>query len=157
MQHLYLIALGSNRRHHRHGTPRAVLSAVVEALGELGAVEAVAPVMNSRPLGPSRRAYANGAVLLSSDSDPLELLAALKRIERRFGRRRGRQWGERTLDLDIILWSGGAYSGPGLVIPHPHFRERDFVLKPATAIAPRWRDPLTGRTLAQLNAHLSKN
>ena len=78
------------------------------------------------------------------------MLAHLKVIERRFGRRRGRRWGARVIDLDIILWSGGAWSSPGLVVPHPAFRDRAFVLGPAATLAPGWRDPVTGRTLRQL-------
>ena len=54
----------------------------------------------------------------------------------------------------MILWSGGAFSGPGLTVPHPLFRTRDFVLVPAAAIAPRWRDPITGLTVRQLRFRL---
>jgi 2-amino-4-hydroxy-6-hydroxymethyldihydropteridine diphosphokinase len=57
-----------------------------------------------------------------------------------------------VLDLDIVLWSGGAWSGPGLTVPHIAFRERRFVLDPAAEVAPAWRDPVSGRTLRQLAA-----
>jgi 2-amino-4-hydroxy-6-hydroxymethyldihydropteridine diphosphokinase len=80
------------------------------------------------------------------------MLAALKAIERAMGRRGGRRWGARVIDLDIVLWSGGRWRTRTLVVPHPAFRARAFVLRPAAAIAPRWRDPVTGRTLAQLAA-----
>jgi 2-amino-4-hydroxy-6-hydroxymethyldihydropteridine diphosphokinase len=59
-----------------------------------------------------------------------------------------------VLDLDIVLWSGGPWASERLVIPHPEFRSRAFVLAPAAAVAPGWRDPVTGRTLRQLNARL---
>jgi len=144
--YLYAIALGSNRR-GRAGSPRQVIAA---ALVELGAVRAAAPVIETPPLGPSRRRYANGAAILASDEAPDALLARLKAIEARFGRRSGRRWGARVLDLDIILWSGGAWASPGLVIPHPAWRTRGFVLAPLAAIAPDWRDPLTHRTVRQL-------
>ncbi len=145
---LYVVALGSNRR-GRHGAPEAELRAALEAIG--GVVK-VSPVIATAPLGPSRRRFANAAALVESDETPPALLARLKRIERAFGRRRGRRWDMRVIDLDIILWSGGAWSGPGLTIPHPQFRRRGFVLGPLNAIIPDWRDPLTGRTLRQLAA-----
>ncbi len=78
---------------------------------------------------------------------------ACRTIERVFGRdRRGQRWRSRTLDLDIVLWSGGTWYGPRLAIPHPLFRQRDFVLRPAAQIAPDWRDPVSGLTLRQLAA-----
>lgn len=154
----YLIALGSNRRHHRFGRPERVLAAALKALAEAGvAVTARAPTIASAPLGPSLRRYANSAALVETDLDPDELLGVLKAIERAFGRRRGGQrWGTRVLDLDVVLWSGGAWSSTGLTVPHPRFRERAFVLDPACAIAPGWRDPLSGLTLRQLAVRLRR-
>lgn len=154
----YLIALGSNKRHHRHGAPAGVLAAALDALAAQGiAVLAVAPVLQSAPLGPSRRRYANGAALIESDLDPEELLALLKSTERQFGRRSGGQrWASRVLDLDIVLWSGGAWSSPDLTVPHKSFRQRDFVLRPARALAPLWRDPITGLSLNHLHARLTQ-
>lgn len=156
--HRYLIALGSNRRHPRHGSPREVLSAALEQLkGEGLEVAAAAPVIETEPVGPSIRRYANSAVVVATDLEPDELLALLKRIEREFGRRPGGQrWRARVLDLDIVLWSGGPWASADLTIPHPLFRERDFVLDPAAQIAPDWRDPITGLTLRQLRARLTR-
>jgi 2-amino-4-hydroxy-6-hydroxymethyldihydropteridine diphosphokinase len=151
-QQRYLVALGSNQRHHRHGRPEQVLLAALNAL-EQGRVKvlAAAPVIRSAPLGPSRRCYANGAALIKTKLDPEELLELLQGIEADFGRRRGGQrWTARVLDLDIVLWSGGAWSSPRLTIPHLEFRRRHFVMGPAMAIAPKWRDPLTGLSLRQL-------
>lgn len=154
----YLIALGSNVRHHRHGNPEAVLRAALGALKREGVrILQASPVLRSAPLGPSRRRYANGAALVESRLEPDELLALLKHVERDFGRREGGQrWSSRVLDLDIVLWNAGAWSGPGLTVPHPAFRERDFVLRPAATLAPHWRDPLTGLTLRQLHARLTR-
>ena len=155
----YLIALGSNQRHHRHGSPRKVIGAAVAALGQAGlTVERASRVVTSRPLGPSRRAYANSAAVIRARVDPPELLALLQAIEARFGRRRrGQRWGARVLDLDVVLWSGGAWASPGLVIPHVAFRTRDFVLGPAAQIAGDWRDPITGLALRQLCARLRRS
>ena len=146
----YAIALGSNRA-GRHGAPERELAAAAAALGE---VVALSPVLRTPPLGPSQRRFANAVALIESDEEPPVLLARLKRIEREFGRRRGRRWGARVIDLDIILWSDGAWADAGLVIPHPRFRERGFVLMPLARVAPDWRDPLSGRTMRQLCARL---
>ena len=151
--HHYLIALGSNRRHHRIGAPCRVLDAALVAMASEGVdVEAIAPTIETPPIGPSLRRYANSAAIIRTPLMPDALLALLKRIEARFGRRRGQRWSARTLDLDIILWSGGSWhsAAPNLIVPHPAYRRRTFVLLPATSIAPDWRDPLTGLTLAQL-------
>lgn len=158
MHQRYLIALGSNKRHHRHGRPRAVLAAASASLTALGVqIVAVSPTIRSTPLGPSRRAYANGVALIDCALPPEDLLALLKQIEAAFGRKAGGQrWSPRVLDLDIVLWSGGAWASDGLTIPHPAFRARRFVLDPAVAVAPRWRDPVTGLTLRQLAARLSR-
>lgn len=147
-QQLYVVALGSNRR-GRHGSPVAQVRA---ALAAIGGVVRTSPVIMTAPLGPSRRRFANAAALIRTNETPPQLLARLKHIERAFGRRRGRRWDARVIDLDIILWSGGAWAGPDLTVPHPQFRRRAFVLRPLAAIVPRWRDPLSGRTIRQLAA-----
>lgn len=156
--HTYLIALGSNRRHVRHGYPARVLGAALERLAAEGlVVEARAPVIASAPIGPSARTYANGAAVVATRLDPPALLTLLKRVEREFGRREGgRRWGGRVLDLDIVLWSGGRWSSHGLTVPHAEFRKRGFVLAPAAKIAPCWRDPVSGLTLRQLSARLTR-
>lgn len=158
IRHRYLIALGSNVRHARYGAPREVLRAALAGLEDEGlSVVATAPLIASAPLGPSRRRYANGAALIDTTLEPDALLALLKRIERRFGRRTGgKRWRARVLDLDVILWSGGMWGTPGLVVPHASFRERGFVLRPAAALAPDWRDPVSGLTLHQLRARLTR-
>ena len=150
----YAIALGSNRRHGRHGAPAAVLRAAVLVLGDLGTVETVSSIRATPALGPAGRSFANAALILATDLQPEPLLAALKEIEQMFGRRSGRRWGPRVLDLDILLWSEGPWEGPGLVIPHPELRRRRFVLDPLLDIAADWRDPLSGRTVRQLQKRL---
>ena len=154
----YLVALGSNQRHQRFGSPERVLAAALLAIDHEGlTIERAGPVVRSAPLGPSRRRYANSAVLLKTPLDPPALLARLKTIEREFGRRsRGARWSSRVLDLDLVLWSGGVWCSPGLTIPHLQFRQRSFVLTPACAIAGTWRDPLSGLTLRQLRARLTQ-
>lgn len=147
----YAIALGSNRR-GRHGAPEREIAAALALLDPT----AVSPILRTAPLGPSARRFANAAALIETGEDPPALLARLKAIERAFGRRRGRAWGARVIDLDIILWSGGAWGEPALTIPHPHFRARAFVLDPLRAIAPCWRDPISGLSVRQLAARLTR-
>lgn len=156
--HTYLIAVGSNQRHQVFGRPRDMVALAMELLdGTLGEVTARSAVTSSAPVGPSQRRYANGALLLKTRLNPLSLLNVLQDTEHMLGRvRRGQRWQARTLDLDIVLWNGGAIAAPDLIIPHPQFRMRDFVLGPAAQIAPRWRDPVTGLTMQQLSARLGK-
>ena len=120
-------------------------------------VVAAASTIETDPLGPSIRRYANSAAVIETGLAPPELLALLQRTEREFGRRAsGRRWRARVLDLDIVLWSGGAFASDQLTIPHPLFRERAFVLLPAAKVAGDWRDPLTGLTVRQLHARLTR-
>ena len=154
----YLIALGSNRRHQHFGSPERILAAALLELDHNGlTLERAGPVVRSAPLGPSRRRYANGAALVKTQLAPPELLARLKQIEAEFGRRKsGQRWTARVLDLDIVLWSGGPWCSPSLTIPHPQFRRRSFVLTPLLPIAGNWRDPLSGLSLHQLHARLTR-
>lgn len=149
----YIIALGSNRSHGRHGSPARVIAAAMECLP----VVAASKTHFSRPIGPSSRLYANAVALIETNLTPPHLLASLQQIEHDFGRRRTRRWGARVLDLDIILWSGGIWSSNGLGIPHAHFRNRNFVLAPLVEIAHEWRDPLTHLTTRHLKARLDRS
>jgi len=128
----------------------------MEELAALGTVTARAPIISSAPIGAAQRRFANAAAILDSQYDPPALLAALKRMESEFGRRSARRWGDRALDLDIVLWSGGIWASADLSVPHPWFRERGFVLGPASWIAPDWRDPISGLSILQLNGRLTR-
>jgi 2-amino-4-hydroxy-6-hydroxymethyldihydropteridine diphosphokinase len=148
----YLLALGSNRL-SRFGRPEAAIRA---ALAAVGGVAAISPIIASAPVGPSIRRFANAAALVETSEPPPAFLARLKAIERALGRRGGRRWGARVIDLDVVLWSRGPWRSSGLTVPHPAFRGRSFVLRPAAAIAPGWRDPVTGRSLRQLARRLTR-
>lgn len=156
MSSTYLVALGSNRRHHAHGDPRGVLLAAMEECAAFGTVTARSPVIATPPMGAAQRRFANAALVLESELAPPALLAALKHTERQFGRRRGQRWGDRVLDLDIILWSGGIWRSHGLAIPHVAYAGRRFVLDPACTIAPGCRDPATGLSIAHSHARLTR-
>jgi 2-amino-4-hydroxy-6-hydroxymethyldihydropteridine diphosphokinase len=153
----YSIGIGSNQPLARGLGPRALVEAAFAALDRKPfRLIARSPVITSRPLGPSRRSYANAVALIATDKEPPAVLARLQKLERAAGRRRARRWGARTLDLDIVLWDGGLFAAPGLAIPHPAFRTRGFVLGPLRAVAPRWRDPVSGLSITQLSARLAK-
>ncbi len=152
-QTIYAIGIGSNRR-GRHGGPADEVRAAIGALGGApGGVIAASPILATAPLGPSIRRFANAAVLIASEEAPPALLARLKRLEAAFGRRRGRRWGERVIDLDILLWSGGRWRARWLTVPHAALAQRAFALAPLATIAPGWRVPPRGRTIRQL-AHM---
>jgi len=157
-KHLYLIALGSNQRHPRLGSPRQVVRKAIALIdGSLGKVKAASPIFDTAPLGPSRRRYANAAIVLKSKLGTRKMLDCLLATEAMLGReRRGAPWGARVIDLDIVLWSGGIKANRRLQIPHPRFRSREFVLRPAAKIAPDWRDPLTRLNVSHLLARLTR-
>lgn len=153
----YAVALGSNRRHGRHGAPSSVVAAAVGALGDAGLTISARSAIHLTPaFGGAGRSFANAAVILETALEPGELLDLLKDVEARFGRRPGRRWGARVLDLDILLWSGGIYAAQALVVPHDALSARDFVLGPLVEIAPDWRHPLSHRTVRQLRACLRR-
>ena len=105
MSSTYLIALGSNRRHHLYGRPQDVVLAAMEECAAFGTVTAHSPVIATPPMGAAQRRFANGALVLSSELTPTALLAALKHTERAFGRRPGQRWGDRVLDIATELQS----------------------------------------------------
>lgn len=155
-RHLYALSLGSNRPLSARLTPARLLGEAATLIAALGDVRAVAPVVTTPPMGPSRRVFANNALIVESALPPEAMLALLQDIERQLGRRRFRRWGPRSVDIDIILWSGGCRNSRWLQIPHPAFRERHFVLTPLAAIAPDWRDPVSGLSMRHLCARLQK-
>lgn len=152
----YAIGLGSNR--YRSRSPKATVACAIDALADAGAtiVLARSPIVVTAPLGPGTRRYANAAALIETTLPPRELFELVQSIEARFGRRRARRWGDRTLDMDLLLWSGGIWCDDRLTLPHPAFRGRTFVLGPLAAIAPGWIDPLTGLSIRQLLTRLHR-
>src|SRR5438309_5979547 len=148
--HLYAIALGSNRAHGRHGRPPAVVEAAIARLDQKFGLFDASPILLNAAHGNAGRDFANAVAIVESELDPAQMLIQLKELERDFGRRRGKRWGPRVLDLDLVLWSGGRFHSRKLHVPHPRLAERSFVLQPLAAIAPGWRvsSSLTVRHLA---------
>lgn len=164
MEVIVIIALGSNRPQGRYGPPARVVSGAIDLLGDRGIrVLSRSRIHATAPVGPSDRTYANAAVLAVTRLTPEALLAALKAVERDFGRRRGRRWAARVLDLDIIAYGdaviprrGQWHRGRGLVIPHRAMHLRRFVLDPVAEVAPGWRHPVLNRTVRQLRARSAR-
>jgi len=91
----------------------------------------------SRPVGPADQPdFINAAAELETELTPLTLLDELQRLENEAGRVRTRHWGERTLDLDILLFDDRVVHETRLRIPHPELEHRGFVLVPLAEIAP---------------------
>ncbi len=152
-----LIGLGSNQWHGRHGCPRAILPAAVQALCKGGLkVCRVAPVIETAPLGPSLRRYANSAILGQWRGSPGQLLTLLKRTEAEFGRRRGQRWAARALDCDLLAFGTAVVNWPGLTVPHPALHQRLFVLQPLQALWPEWRHPRLNLSVRQMAARLRR-
>lgn len=147
---LYAIAIGSNRPHGRHGRPPQVVEAAIARLDrEFGLFDA-SPILLNKASGGAGRDFANAVALVESELDPPEMLSALKALEREFGRRPGRRWGARVLDLDIVDWSGGKWASRSLSVPHPNASARAFVIEPLAGIAPGWtlQAPVAARHFA---------
>ena len=119
------IGLGSNL-----GDSRQILAEAVEKLGTLGAVK-VSRLYQSPPMGPQDQPhYLNAVVQLNTTLAPLDLLDQLQRFEQEAGRVRLRRWGERTLDLDLLIYGHEQIQNERLIVPHVGILQRDFVVIP---------------------------
>jgi len=119
------IGLGSNL-----GDSRQILSEAIAKLKTLGEVK-VSKLYQSPPMGPQDQPnYLNAVAELNTDLTPLDLLDQLQRFEKEAGRVRLRRWGERTLDLDLLIYGDEKIQNERLTVPHIGILERDFVVIP---------------------------
>ena len=144
------LSLGSNL-----GARETALAGALDALAGLPGtrVVRVSPVYETAPVGEvDQPPFLNLCAEIETDCAPLELLEAIKVLEGRLGRVPSRRWGPRSIDIDIVLWGDRLVREAALMVPHPEFRNRAFVLRPLADIAPEAVDPETGRCVAELAA-----
>jgi len=123
-----VLAVGSNL-----GDRLGTLQECVTAIGRLPDTDvlAISPVYETVPVGgPAQPDYLNAVLIVGTGLRPRQLLEAARRIEAGFGRIRAERFGPRTLDIDIISYSGEVSGDPVLTLPHPRAHERAFVLAP---------------------------
>lgn len=144
ISHAYL-SLGSNIG--AEANLRSAIAALRERFGEV----LVSPVYRTRAVGFDGADFLNAAAVIASELDPYQLNSWLHALEDSHGRdRNGPRHGDRTLDIDIVLFDNRVLEGPGnLRLPRPELRHA-FVLKPLADIAPDVVVPEDGRTLAQM-------
>ena len=137
------IGLGSNL-----GDSKVILTEAVHKLASLGDVK-ISKLYQSPPMGPQDQPnYLNAVVQLSTNLAPLALLDELQRFEQESGRVRLRRWGERSLDLDLLIYAEEKIQHERLTVPHVGVMERDFVLIPLLDLDPNLH--IDGIALKQL-------
>ena len=150
--HTAYVALGSNL-----GDKEANLRRALELLIERG-VEIVktSTFISTEPYGVTDQpTFLNGVCEVRTSLEPLALLYTLLEIEQEMGRVRVRHWGERNIDLDLLLYEDVVMNTPELILPHPDMQNRDFVLLPLAEIAPEIVHPTLQKTIHELVIYLS--
>lgn len=152
--HKAYIAIGSNLN-----DPLKQVNSVIKELHELpkSHVSAVSSLYQSSPIeSDDQPDYINAVISLETQLHAHDLLTELERIETEHGRTRTtRRWGPRTIDLDLILFDDLSINTPRLIVPHPEFHKRAFVLVPLYEIAPDLVLP-SGKKLGELLLELPK-
>ena len=141
------VALGSNLG-EREDHLRSAIAALESSIRHLR----VSTFHDTAPVGVGPQpTFLNAAAVGETSLPAKTLLDTLLALEKDLGRERPFPGAPRTLDLDLILYDDAVIDeGPTLIVPHPRFRQRRFVLEPLSEIAPDWRDPVTGKTVEEL-------
>ena len=145
------IALGSNLGDKEKNLRRALL-----LLTQQG-VEAVrvSSFLSTEPYGVTDQPqFLNAVACVRTSLAPLALLDVLLATELAMGRVRLRHWGERNIDLDLLLYEDVVLDLPRLHLPHPDMQNRDFVLLPLAEIAPELKHPTLQKTIWELKENL---
>jgi 2-amino-4-hydroxy-6-hydroxymethyldihydropteridine diphosphokinase len=126
------LSLGSNL-----GERELFLQSAISELRALGTVEKTSPLHETPAWGKTDQPnFLNLAVKMSTELAPLQFLQKIQEIENKLGRERHEKWGSRTIDIDIIFWNTEHINLSELVVPHPYWQERDFVLAPLREMLP---------------------
>ena len=141
------IALGSNL-----GDRAAHLSWALETLAGVVNGLRASPFIETSPVDvpDPQPDYLNAVAIGRTTLGAHALLDLLLALEAERGRTRTSWRAARTLDLDLVLYGQAIIQDVRLAVPHPRFLERPFVLGPLAQLAPRWREPRSGLTLAEL-------
>jgi 2-amino-4-hydroxy-6-hydroxymethyldihydropteridine diphosphokinase len=145
--HLCVLGLGSNKSWKGH-SPQDLLNLAIAELSKVLSSCRVSSLYKTAPLHVTDQGFFLNVCLCGSfDGDPLSLLAATQKIEAAHGRDRSkeRRWGERSLDIDILLFGDTILDSPDLVLPHPRLAERRFALQPLLELFPMAREPGSDR------------
>lgn len=145
--HTAYVALGSNL-----GDRKANLEEAVSCVAAVGIkVVKVSSWLETEPYGVTDQPmFMNGVMQVETEKSPLELLRTLLAIELDMGRVRKRHWGERNIDLDLLLYEDVVMTSKELNLPHPDMQNRDFVLVPLVEIAPDLVHPMLKKSIKQL-------
>lgn len=145
------IGIGSNL-----GDRRANVLEAIKRLGEIDRTRVVraSSLYESEPHGNAKTWFVNAVVEVDTELGPAELLKATQAIEATMGRKRvkGKRWGSRIIDLDILLWDGAIVKKRNLKIPHPELHKRRFVLLPLAEVGPQVIHPVLGESISVLLA-----
>jgi len=144
------LGLGSNL-----GNRRKQLLTAIERLSEkAGNILAFSDFYETDPCGyQSVHPFLNAAVHVETSLSPYELLAVTQQIERELGRTaksKDRQYADRTMDIDILMYDEMILQNPDLVLPHPLMHERLFVLQPLAGIAPNLLHPVLNKSILDI-------
>src|SRR5258708_2860083 len=140
------LSLGSNV-----GDRAAQLRSAIARLGAAGRVVAEPALYETEPVEFTEQPwFLNCAVALETDTTPQQLMTTILGIEEEMGRKRVREKGPRTIDIDILLFSDEIIDSPELTIPHPAMQQRRFVLEPLAEIAPKADHPILKKTIGEL-------
>lgn len=149
--HTAYVALGSNLGAKEQNLRRALLLLLQNGIE----VERVSSFITTEPYGVTDQPqFLNGVCRVRTVLPPLELLRTLLAVERQMGRVRLRHWGERNIDLDLLLYENVLLDTPELRLPHPDMQNRDFVLLPLAEIAPDLQHPTLHKSMSQLKDEL---